>query len=141
MTVLSHTDEEAIRETLMGHSVVSVEWFETPVSMKEAYDNSARGKLVLDDGTELFIIPNIGGCSCSAGDYDLTSLERVDNIITRVDFEIDNSETDEYGEGEQTYQIFVLAGHEQINLLSVHGDDGNGYYGTGYELVVRKGSR
>lgn len=117
----------------MGRRVVSVEQFAiAPVKINGAY-SPAEGKLTLDDGRELFVVPNVGGCSCGAGDYALTGLERVDNIITRVDFE--EEEHDGYGE-ERTYRIFVLAGHEKINLLSVHGDDGNGYYGTGYELVV-----
>lgn len=135
MTTLDYNAEDAIRELLLGRRVVSVEQFAEPMKVDDMW-SPAEGKLTLDDGREVFVVPNVGGCSCGAGDYALTGLERVDNVITRVDFAVDDESTDEY-EAEQTYRIFVLAGHEQINLLSVHGDDGNGYYGTGYELVVR----
>lgn len=133
MSRVEHSDEDTIREMLMGHRVVSVEQFADPVEVDGAY-SPAEGKLTLDDGRELFVVPNIGGCSCAAGDYTLAGLERVDNIITRVDFATE--EDDGEYESDTTYRIFVLAGHEQINLLSVQGNDGNGYYGTGYELVV-----
>lgn len=134
-TTLHNSDENAIRELLLGRRVVAVEQFEQTCDIAGAY-SPAAGKLTLDDGREVFVVPNVGGCACSAGDYELVGLERVDNIITRVDFPVD-FEPNEYDEGERTYRIFVLAGHEQINLVSVEGDDGNGYYGTGFELVIR----
>jgi hypothetical protein len=109
--------EQEITGLLMGHSVTV----------------AGDALLRLDDGTELEVIPNQGGCACSAGDYDLTALNGVENIITRVDF--DTTDTDDYGG--KSYKIFVYAGDERINLLSIDGDDGNGYYGTGYEIRVR----
>jgi len=138
MSTLEHSDEAAIRELLMGRRVVMAEQFSESVKVRGAY-SPAEGKLTLDDGRELFVVPNVGGCSCSAGDYELDSLNRVDNVITKVDFETEyrhGPDGDDWYEDGHTYRIFVLAGHERINLLSVHGDDGNGYYGTGYELVV-----
>lgn len=137
MTTLTYAMEDAIREVLLGRKVVAAEQFADGIEVEGAYDR-AEGKLTLDDGRELFVVPNIGGCSCSSGDDALDSLNRVDNIITRVDFEVEEHEGDEWQwrEDARVYRIFVLAGHETINLLSVSGDDGNGYYGTGYELVV-----
>lgn len=137
MTTLDYTNHEEIRELLMGRRVVSAERLPS-VKVEGAY-SPAEGKLTLDDGREVFVVPNQGGCACSAGDYELKTLERVDNVITRVDFPVDgDDDVNEWGEGgEKTYRIFVLAGHEQINLVSIVGDDGNGYYGTGFELVVR----
>jgi hypothetical protein len=90
--------------------------------------------LRLDNGTELEIIPNEGGCSCGAGDYELNALNGVENLITRVDFE--KAQTDEYGE-DFSYRIFVYSGDQRVNLISVDGSDGNGYYGTGYEILVK----
>jgi len=116
MKTYNEDSEQGITGLLMGHSVTV----------------AGDALLRLDDGTELEIIPNQGGCACSAGDYDLTALNGVDNIITRVDLE--TAETDGYGG--KSYRIFVYAGDERINLLSVDGDDGNGYYGTGYEIRV-----
>lgn len=133
MQSLSQYDEDAIRELFMGRKVVAVEMFEHRRQVDGRY-NLAAGKLTLDDGREVFVAPNEGGCICSAGDYDLTSLERVENIITRVD--VETPPEDKWGERQGAYRIFVLAGHERINLMTVEGDDGNGYYGTGYELFV-----
>ena len=117
MKTYNEDSEQEIIGLLMGHSVTV----------------AGDALLRLDDGTELEIIPNQGGCACSAGDYDLTALNEVDNIITRVDFE--TAETDDYGG--KSYRIFVYTGDERINLLSIDGSDGNGHYGTGYEIRVR----
>lgn len=133
MKTFNHSQEDNIREILMGHRVINVEIFSESIRLEGKW-GEVEGKLTLDNGQMLYVIPNKGGCSCSSGDYDLTSLERVDNLITRVDFETPDSS--KWGDVEGAYRIFVLAGHERINLLSIEGSDGNGYYGTGYELVV-----
>lgn len=136
MKTFKEHQEDEIRDLLMGHRVVNVEVFKDEPLRIEGIWGEVEGKLTLDNGQEVYVVPNKGGCSCSAGDYDLSSLERVDNLITRVDFEAPSE--DSWGEREGTYKIFVLAGHERINLLSIEGSDGNGYYGTGYELAVRQ---
>lgn len=130
---LRETSVEAIEELFMGRKVVEAIVFEEP--KKVGRWTEAQGALVLDNGLTVYILPNEGGCSCGSGDYYLTSLNRVDNIITRVEV-VEKTEHGEWGEGATKYQIFVLAGHEKINLMTVDGDDGNGYYGTGYELMV-----
>jgi hypothetical protein len=114
---LGYTDRDEIRALLLGRRVVEV-------------DND---HMRLDNGTIVAVLPNNGGCSCGAGDYGLTELNTVDNVITKVEFECDPiDEFDAYA-----YRIFVFADNERINLLAVEGDDGNGYYGTGYELLVK----
>ena len=112
---------EELRALLLGHRVEKI----------------ADDHLRLDDGTVIRIVPNVGGCACSAGDYELTDLNECDNIITSVEVvnEVDNAE-DEWGD--RTYRVFVVAEDKRINLFAVSGSDGNGYYGTGYELFVRK---
>ena len=121
--VLDESRTDDIRELLLGHSVRKV----------------ADDHLLLDDGTMLRIIPN-SGCICGSGDYGLAELNDCPNVITSVevvDEELD--EADEWGgRDSHAYRIFVFAGDKRINLLSVEGDDGNGYYGTGYRLLVRK---
>ncbi|PVU81357.1 hypothetical protein DDP54_15770 (plasmid) [Cellulomonas sp. WB94] len=112
-----HGAEAAIEALLLGHSVSKV----------------AEDHLLLDDGTLLRLVGNEGGCSCGGGDYDLTELNDVDNIITAVEFEV--------GDGADyftAYRIFVLAGDKRINLATFEGDDGSGYYGTGYYVMVRR---
>lgn len=118
---LRHDDHAEINELLMGHSVRKV----------------TDDHLELDDGTLLKIVPNEGGCACSAGDYDLTHLEGSPNVITSVEHVVDDVERPS-GYGSYTrYRVYVVAFEDRINLWSVDGDDGNGYYGTGYMIFVR----
>lgn len=119
---IDHSERDEIAALLEGRSVVEVD----------------GDHLKLDDGRVVKVIPNQGGCSCGAGDYDLSALNRVDNVITSVEFEYAPSEDGTpFEETPGHYSIFVLAGDERINLLRVEGDDGNGYYGTGFRLLVR----
>ena len=60
----------------------------------------------------------------------------MDNIITNVVFH--NDPACDYGDGEGVYSIFVYAENKKINLVTFEGSDGNGYYGTGYYVTVRK---
>ncbi|TDE03435.1 DUF7448 domain-containing protein [Jiangella asiatica] len=110
--------------------------------------------LLLNDGTVIKAIGHEGGCACSAGDYDLSVLNGVDNVITRVAFDYCPTGDDEGWGDESTaaqrceyearedryeghYRIFVFAENQRINLMQFDGSDGNGYYGTGFELLVR----
>ena len=90
--------------------------------------------LELDDGRRLRFVGNDGGCACSAGCYDLTELNDVDNIITAVEF-LDDPDGDDM-DGGGTYKIFVFADNRRVNLATFEGTDGNGYYGTGYSIEV-----
>lgn len=112
------TDKSDIESLLIGHTVTKV----------------ANDTLVLDDGRRLRFVGHEGGCVCSAGDYDLTELNDVDNIITKVEFVDSPSGDDEDGDGH--YRIFVYADNKKINLATFEGSDGNGYYGTGYAIYV-----
>lgn len=105
--------------------------------------------LLLDDGTLIKAIGHDGGCSCSAGNYDLSVLNRVDNAITSVEFDYRPADDDEdpvrsshpddpASPYEGYYRIFVYAESEKINLMQFDGSDGNGYYGTGFEILVRR---
>lgn len=63
----------------------------------------------------------------------------MDNAITNVEFECENlSEDEPWYEEEKSYKIFVLCEDTRINFLQVDGDDGNGYYGSGYTIRVLK---
>jgi hypothetical protein len=122
MSTYSQGDKTAIEQLLMGHTVTKV----------------AKNALMLDDGRLLQFVGNEGGCACNGGDYDLTELNGVDNIITRVEF-VDSPDSDydddRYDGGH--YKIFVFANNEKINLATFEGTDGSGYYGTGYEIHVK----
>lgn len=130
--VLNEEDREAITTLLMGKKVVKV--------------NDEH--LLLDDGTTIKAIGHDGGCACNAGCYDLSVLNGVDNIITRVEFDYspagDGEKLERSGhpddpEDEWTgfYRVFVYADNQQVNLMQFDGTDGNGYYGTGFEILVR----
>lgn len=131
--VLDEEDRDEITELLMGRRVTKVD----------------AEHLLLDDGTVIKAIGHDGGCACGAGCYDLSVLNGVDNIITRVEFDYDprgdwDADAERSGhpddpEGKWTgyYRVFVFADNEQINLMQFDGSDGNGYYGTGFEILVR----
>lgn len=118
MTKYTEQDKEEITALLVGRKVVKV----------------AEDLVQLDDGRLLRFEGHDGGCACSAGCYDLTELNGVDNVITGVEFE--DSPADDYGNGDGTYKIFVFADNQRINLATFEGDEGNGYYGTGYSIEI-----
>jgi hypothetical protein len=60
----------------------------------------------------------------------------VDNIITAARVECAPDASDD---PEGTYRIFVVADAVEINVAEFVGSDGNGYYGTGFELFVVPG--
>lgn len=135
IVTLDQDDTDAITELLMGRRVEKVD----------------GEHLLLDDGTTIKAIGHDGGCACSAGCYDLSVLNGVDNIITRVEFDYAPADDgggalksghpdDPQDEWTGYYRVFVFADNEQINLMQFDGTDGNGYYGTGYEILVRKGA-
>lgn len=126
-TKLTHSDEAEIKQLLVGKTVKKV----------------SDSELLLSDGTTLELVGNEGGCSCGAGDYYLEYLNDCpDNVITNVyvrDFYEDGAGPGRYGEyGKQIYAIFVYATDQKLKTLAeFHGDDGNGYYGTGFHINVK----
>lgn len=123
--------ESEIRDLFMGRRIVKVE--------QGDYNHWGSGFLTLDDGTELVVVPNEGGCVCSAGDYFIKSLATCDNVITNV--KVLDTVTDDGWEEDHLYQIFVYTQHEQIAAVEIEGSDGNGYYGTGFWIGVKGQSR
>lgn len=119
---LDETNEREIVELLLGRTVTKV----------------ADDQLLLDDGTMLTLAGNEGGCSCGAGDYELTELNGCDNIITKVELENDPDGDDYARDAQGVYRIFVFADNQRINLATFEGSDGNGYYGTGYSITVTR---
>lgn len=110
------TDEDKVKKLLIGHTVKKIE----------------KNILELDNGIKLRIIGN-EGCICGAGDYDITELNECNNIITDVEFKEESSE--EFS-NRTSYKLFVYSENKKIKLLQCDGDDGNGYYGTGYHIEV-----
>ena len=116
---LDECDEKEIRELLVGRKV------------KVDGDN-----LILDNGIVLEVIANEGCGGCSSGWYSITKLNEVDNAITNVEFDCDGDIANE--DDDTSYKIFVFCEDTRIKLLQVVGSDGNGYYGTGYTIIVKQ---
>ena len=116
--VYTEENEKEIKKLLLYRKIVKVE------------DDT----LYLDNGTELKIRANEGCGGCSSGNYEITELNECDNIITNVEFACDYTK-DEWDD--TSYKIFVYAEDKRIKILQVDGTDGNGYYGTGYQILVR----
>lgn len=139
-TSYSEDDGESIAALLVGRRIVEAEKGEFDYPGR-GWNDKAEGRLVLDDGTILYLTGHEGGCSCGAGDYPLASVAAVDNVITaaRVECSPSSDDWDATGDGEGAYRIFVIADAVEINVAEFTGSDGNGYYGTGFSLTVVRG--
>lgn len=114
---------EMLRELLVGRHIVSVD-----IDNRDG-DMANTGKVLLDDGTMLEVRGNEGCGGCYNGWFSITTLNRVENVITNV--ETNYADDDD----EMVFQVFVFAQDERLLLLQADGYD-NGWYGTGYWLTV-----
>lgn len=119
MKDLDECDEKEIKELLFGRKVKKV----------------SADTLLLDNGIELTVKANEGCGGCNSGWYYLQELNGCDNAITNVELVCDSEVED--SDNETSYKIFVFTEDKRIKLLQVDGDDGNGYYGTGYSITVK----
>lgn len=107
---------------LIGRKIINVE-----TTMNDM--NEHGYELTLDNGDIYDVIPNVGGCSCGAGDADITDLRQLplDNMITNV------QKSDEAEDG--TYTIFIFFHEEKFD---VEVDEAwSDYYGGGIEVTVK----
>ena len=116
MERVGYYQEDRIKEILVGRRIVKAELID----------------LILDNGTILQIVPNDGGCVCGAGDYWLENINKFDNVITNVEVKDNTTEDDS-----TVYQLFVYSGGVSTSVADIKGDDGNGYYGTGFDIHVK----
>lgn len=120
---IDHYEGERLRELFVGRRVIAAE----------------DGVLTLDDGTRAKVEPNEGCGGCPSGWYELERIATAENVITAVSVEDEEITGDPYGD-DARYRLFVYAAgvDARTELLSVKGSDGNGYYGTGFSLVVKR---
>ena len=119
--VVDYCEENRIRDLLLYRKIVKVE----------------NDTLHLDNGVELEVCPNEGCGGCCSGWYELVELNGCDNAITNVEFSCDDIyDKDSYND--TSYKIFVFAEDKRIKVLQVDGTDGNGYYGSGYSIIVKE---
>lgn len=131
-TTYTETDPDGIAAVLVGRRIVQAEM--GSFDYRSSWGDAAEGRLVLDDGTVLYLAGNDGGCACSAGCYPLSKVAMADNIITSA--RVESSPEGDDADGEGVYRIFVFADNQEINVAEFVGSDGNGYYGTGFSLSV-----
>lgn len=97
--------------------------------------------LTPDDGTVLEFEGN-EGCTCGSGTYDLTKLFQRGTPTARImSADVTTRLTDEDDEySDVIYTLFVIVDDERLPLAEFEGNDGNGYYGSGFHVTVtRKG--
>lgn len=117
-----HDEDERLDDLFVGRKVVSVD--------------EGASTLTLDDGTILEVIPNNGCGGCTSGWYLLDALNTWDNVIMRVSV-VQSDASDDWGD--KRYDLFVYAENGDIgSVVTVSGSDGNGYYGTGFAIRVRR---
>lgn len=120
---VEHYETNRIKELLLYRKIIKVE----------------GDTLYLDNGVELEICPNQGCGGCYSGWYELTELNGCDNAITNVEFACDDIlALNSHSYNDTAYKIFVFAENKKIKIMQVEGSDGNGYYGTGYSILVRE---
>ena len=125
MRELYYNQENEIRDLLLYRKIVKAE----------------NNTLYLDNGIELEVCPNEGCGGCSSGWYELVELNDCNNAITNVEFCCDDIDyNNDWGRNDTSYKIFVFAENKKIKILQVDGNDGNGWYGTGYSIIVKKRS-
>lgn len=142
---------DRLKELLVGHKIVATSIRDAAGQYaSDGYNTRDQiGTLTLDDGTELEVWGNDGGCGCSAGCYPLTALNTIDNGITNVEVEEHPTGDDEpcrtcgdkycyeHDDDQGYLRIFVVAEDQRMLVASFEGSDGNGYYGTGWWLRVK----
>lgn len=97
--------------------------------------------LTLDNGLMLEFEGN-EGCTCGSGTYDLTKLFQRGTPTARImSADVTTRLTDEDDEySDVIYTLFVIVDDERLPLAEFEGNDGNGYYGSGFRVTVtRKG--
>lgn len=120
--VLTHNSDDGLyTQLLRGRYVTSID----------------DGTITLDDGTELYIHGNEGGGGCESGWYWLENVYKQGSRRARI-----MSAYVAYGEDDEdapsVYTLFVMVDSNptQLPLATVRGNDGNGYYGTGFTLTA-----
>jgi hypothetical protein len=96
--------------------------------------------LTLDDGTVLAFEGNVG-CCCGSGDYWLTELFQRGTPNARImSAEVETTQLGDDEYDDTRYTLFVIVDDERLPLAEFEGNDGNGYYGSGFNITVtRKG--
>nr|DAV69527.1 MAG TPA: hypothetical protein [Caudoviricetes sp.] len=109
----------------------------TPILAGRYVTGIVGDTMVLDDGTHLEFEGNYG-CCCGSGDYDITSMFQRGTPTARImSAEVEAHDVDPDREYSDTvYTLFVIVEDERLPLVECQGNDGNGYYGSGFTVTV-----
>lgn len=107
----------------------------TPILAGRYVTDIVGDTMILDDGTRLDFEGNYG-CCCGSGDYDITSMFKRGTPTARImSAEVEVNATDESDEySDLVYTLFVIVEDERLPLVECQGNDGNGYYGSGFTV-------
>lgn len=109
------TDLSNIRERIEGKRVISVE--------------GNGNKLVLDDGTALWLYMSDSDCCANADGTWVIQPDTLDAIITNVEIRPDIERSGDDGDGITNYAtIAILHNQNPIALADCYANDGNGGY-------------
>lgn len=125
-------EPDQLRALLLGRRIVGV-------GRSNACAWGEQDTLILDSGVELTVHANNGCSHCGAGAYWIDRIVPFDNAITRVEFPCRDTSGLPGTDGDEELQITVYAGGLSTpgaTVLTVHGNDDNGYYGTGFSISV-----
>ena len=141
---------EGVKELFVGQKIVKVE----KENIRLDFCDFDVGVMTLSNGVKVIAKPNEGCGGCDSGWYFLENINTIDHVITDVEITYkDKKESDEtYGEEKKfvpaertdwdyyydtTYFLKIYSEGVFVgNALEVVGSDGNGYYGTAFELIV-----
>ena len=119
-TISVPDDEDAIdrlKKLLIGHTLKKID----------------DDKLITDNGYILEFEGNDGCGGCCSGNYYIEKLDGCNNLITNVELK----ETCLDNDTEYRYEIFVYTENDKIQILQCDGNDGNGWYGSGYWIYIK----
>lgn len=95
--------------------------------------------ITLDDGTILEVEGNEGCGWCRSGWYDLINVYKQGNSKARImSAHVTCSIDNEGASGARIYTLFVMVDGNPgfLPLATIRGNDGNGYYGTGFRIFA-----
>lgn len=96
--------------------------------------------LTLDDGTELKFEGNNGCGWCYSGNYGLTELFQRGTPKARImTAEVETNQLGDSEYDDTRYTLFVIVDDERLPLAEFEGNDGSGYYGSGFQVTVTRG--
>lgn len=120
-TTKSYDETDNLTEVFVGRRIVSVD--------------NATDTFTLDNGAVVQIVGNEGCGGCGSGWYSVDRIASTEHVITGVS--VSGDFVDEESEDERytivVYSAGVPAGEE---IATISGNDGNGYYGTGFTINV-----